>query len=170
MTNQYENEKKAMITITSTHSDLENAIQTDFFEEIEEEQQQEPEVFEMTTEGVIRTCDGRLEIEYFETELTGMEGACTCVSYALDNPGIVTMLRTGTVETALTFEEGHRNVCVYNTEDCAFEVTVCGRKVVNDLTLDGGEILLSYGLEIRGVVTELTTVLLTVHVCENGGE
>ena len=118
----------------------------------------EPEQFELSTEGKLFVSDGRLTIEYEESALTGMEGSKTCISFEIAHPGLVTMLRTGSVETVLVFEEGIRHNCTYNAEPMAFEVCVYTEKVVNLMTEAGGELFLSYSIEFRGAAAEMTSM------------
>lgn len=125
------------------------------------------EKFEMTTEGILRVVDGRIEIEYFETEITGMAGVCTCLSFEYKNPGVVSLLRTGIVESALVFEEGVRHVCVYTTPELAFEVCVNTAKVVNNITTNGGELFLNYAIEFRGAEKESTSIHIAVTPSDN---
>lgn len=162
--------KKAMIHLTSIHSGM--AADTDDDGNIEVvvgengEPETESEKVEIDSEGVLRLSDERVEIEYFETELTGMAGACTSISFDRENPGLITMLRTGSVETVLVFEAGQRNACAYNTDVMAFEITVRTWDVRNDMTDDGGEIELDYSLEFRGASTEHTQIKIDVTVVD----
>ena len=64
-----------------------------------------PEVMEMTTDAEISDDGERIEVSYEETELTGMEGSRTAVSFKKDDIGLVAMMRDGMVRTALVFEE-----------------------------------------------------------------
>ena len=162
--------KKAMIRLTSIHSGMASETDEDgnIQVKIGEDGEPEPESerLDMDTEGVLRISDDRIEIEYFETELTSMEGACTSVSFDRNDPGLITMLRTGSVETALVFEEGKRNNCAYNTDVMAFEICVRTWDVRNDMTENGGEIELDYSLEFRGASTEHTKIMISVSVIE----
>ena len=75
----------------------------------------EGDEMEINTDGTLSYNDGRAEFSYNESEITGMEGSRTSVVFDKDNAGLVSMLRDGTVSTALTFERGKRHHCVYNT-------------------------------------------------------
>ena len=68
--------KNISIKIESSHDQIavtEEARGSRIVDETELET--DSEKFEMTTEGILRVVDGRIEIEYFETEITGMAGA-----------------------------------------------------------------------------------------------
>lgn len=120
-----------------------------------EERDAEPEVVEINTVGRFSVCEGRVEISYEETEVTGMEGSTTALTYMTDNEGVVSMIREGAVSTALVFEEGKRHHCVYNTPFMPFQVCVHTLKVDNRMS-DGRYIELDYIVEIRGARAERT--------------
>ena len=123
------------------------------------------DVIEMTTEGVLRLEDGRIEIAYEESELTGMEGANTSVSFTADAPQLVTMMRGGTVTTALVFEPRRRHTCVYHTPFMPFEICVYAGKVDNRLLQDG-ILELDYIIELRGAQAERTHFTMEIRTLD----
>ena len=120
-----------------------------------------PEEAEMMMEGRVIKTSQRLELSYRESELTGMEGSVTKISFHLDCPQLVSMLRGGAVSTALVFEPDQRHVCVYNTPFSSFEVCVHTLEVRNEL-LEKGELYLDYLIEIHGAKTERCKMTVTV--------
>jgi uncharacterized beta-barrel protein YwiB (DUF1934 family) len=121
----------------------------------------EPETVEINTVGRSTRKDGRMEISYEETEVTGMEGSTTAISFLEADVGIVTMLREGAVSTALVFEESKRHHCVYKTPFMPFQVCIHTLKVDNRL-LTEGKIDLDYIVEIRGARAERTKFTMEV--------
>jgi len=115
-----------------------------------------PDTIEMVTDATVKDDGERIEISYDETELTGMKGATTSVSFKKNERGLVTMLRGGTVRTALVFEEGKRNICTYETPYMPFELCICTKKVENGLDFGSGRLYLDYIVEIRGAKAERT--------------
>lgn len=118
-------------------------------------------------------CDGRLRLTadefsltYEETELTGMEGTESQLSFRRADRGLLTMLRTGSVTTALVFEKGKRHICVYQTPYMPFEVCVHTLNIDNRLAVDdgqlGGVLELDYVVEIRGARAERCRMRLEV--------
>ena len=148
----------AMIQLCSVHHNAEEELDSIVIEGDESGEDESENRIDVVTEGLIRRRDGRIELEYFETELTGMAGACTCISFEEQHPEIVAMIRTGSVGSALGLEEGKRHVCAYNTEEAAFEICVNTSRVDNRMTERGGEILLDYCIEFRGASTEHTFI------------
>ena len=130
----------------------------DEFEEFEDEnlEDQEPEgPIEMFSEGELYITDERIIIAYDESELTGMEGSHTQVRFERNHDGLVTMMRSGNVNTILVFEEGKRHICTYQTPYMPFEICVFTKNVKNTL-LENGVIELDYIVEIRGAQAERT--------------
>lgn len=113
----------------------------------------ETEELELLLEGRLVTTSERAELVWLESELTGMEGSTTKLGFSLREPGLVSMLRSGTVNTALVFEQGVRHTCLYHTPFSSFEVCVQGLRVENSLLTDG-RMELDYLIELRGNRTE----------------
>ncbi|MBR2354732.1 MAG: DUF1934 domain-containing protein [Clostridia bacterium] len=122
----------------------------------------EPETMEICSVGVCSEENGRRVFSYDETEATGMDGSTTSVTYLLDRPELVTMLRKGSVSTALVFEEGKRHHCVYQTPFMPFEVCVHTLKVENRLETER-TLALDYIIEIRGARAERTKFFMEIY-------
>ena len=120
-----------------------------------------PEPDEMLMEGRLITNEKRVELIYEESELTGMEGSVTAIGFQRNHPELVSMMRSGQVRTALTFEEGKRHYCLYNTPFSDFEVCVRALHVDNRLLTDG-EICLDYLVEIHGAQAEHCKMTVSV--------
>ncbi len=111
---------------------------------------------------VISAPDGEtVAISYAESELTGMEGAISTVTYRRDDLGLVTMLRSGTVKTALTFRAHTRAICTYDVPYMPFQIAIHALTVDNRLDT-AGILLLDYIIEIKGGVAERCTIRMTV--------
>ena len=176
-------EKKIKIHITSMQSELGETFLSQLFEESDEdfahsaeavkEQIESDDIraeiegakMESSTEGTLVIEGGRATVRYDETELTGMEGATTQVSFALDAPGLVTMLRGGGVTTSLVFEQDKRHVSIYETPFMPFEICVLAHKVDNHLTQEGF-LELDYVVELRGAQAERTRFRMDIRTME----
>ena len=168
-------EKKVRIRLTSERYELSGRLVASLFEanpydglppeELAgiasgaEDDENEPPIghdsMEAIMEGVLRRKGDLCEVRYEESELTGMEGSTTSVSFRVSNPGLVSMMRSGSVTTALIFEAHRRHICAYNTPLSPFEICVCSDSVENHL-LDEGWLSLVYAIEIRGAEAERT--------------
>ena len=120
-----------------------------------------PEPTEMLMEGKLLIAGHRVELVYAESELTGMQGSVTAIGFEPSNPDLVSMVRTGPVRTAMTFEEGKRHICLYNTPFSEFEVCVRTLKVNNRL-LEENKLELDYLIEIHGAQAEHCKMTVTV--------
>lgn len=158
--------------IRSQRYDVEGALFSKLLAEYEEENDadlgdfdlsacDDGETIELSTEGTLKIDDLRAIITYEESELTGMEGSTTSVSFEHSAPGLISMTRGGSVSTALVFEKGKRHHCVYNTPIMPFEICVRTLKVENNL-LFCGRIKLDYIIEIRGAQAERTKFELEI--------
>ena len=114
-------------------------------------------------EGTLTVSDGRLSLEYDESELTGMDGTTTNISFELDNPNLVVMSRTGSVVGTLCFADGERIMCTQNTPEMELPLVIDTESMINQLTEDGGELKISYGLEYRGSLVARTLMHVMVH-------
>ncbi len=124
-----------------------------------------PEPTEMLMEGCLATDATRVELIYEESDLTGMDGSVTTIGFDRANPSMVSMLRTGTVRTALTFEDNKRHICIYHTPFSDFEVCVRTLCVKNEL-LKEGKLFLDYLVEIHGAQAEHCKMTVTLHSIE----
>ncbi len=121
-----------------------------------------PEPTEFLMEGELATNRTRVELLYEEGELSGMQGSVTAIGFDRDNPSLVSMMRTGPVRTALTFEEGKRHFCLYNTPYSDFEVCVHTVHVENAL-FTKGYLLLDYIIEIHGAQAEHCVMSISIN-------
>ena len=129
----------------------ENEIEEDiFFDDLSFD---EEEIIEINTEGTMKIDGTQVSLVYEESEITGMEGSSTVISFDSDNSGFVSMIREGAVSTTLLFERGKRHHCVYNTPIMPFEICVKTLTVENEI-LTSGRMKLDYIIEIRGAKAE----------------
>lgn len=151
-------EKEIRIFINSVRYEVEASLFSGDEEdiiEIEEDGEIEPQKMQIKTVGRYVIDGDRCEISYDESDVTGMEGSVTSISFDMTDSGVVTMSRTGSVSTALVFENGKRHHCVYNTPFMPFEVCVKTLSV-NNLIDKEGRLELDYIVEIRGAKAERT--------------
>lgn len=164
-------EKEIKIKIVSKQYELSKALMDKLFEALEELDEEfdsaeeiavdEEDLLQLTTDGYISIGEKRTEICYSESALTGMEGATTTISFEKELPGLVTMLRGGSVTTAMVFEEKKRHICVYETPIMPFELCIHTLKVENEL-LTKGRLYLDYIVEFKGAQAERTKFTMMI--------
>ena len=116
----------------------------------------------LTTDCTIADKGDKLEIEYEESEITGMDGSTTKLFFDTREPTVVSLLREGSVSSAFVFEEGRRHLCVYNTPYFPIELCVDTKEMQNTLTYRGGSFHAVYLVEMNGVLAERAEVTITL--------
>ena len=109
-----------------------------------------PDVMELVTAGTMeRDSGGGCTISYQETELTGLEGTTTrlCI-----DGGRVTLLREGSINSQMVFEEGIRHLSMYETPYGALAIGVNTRRMRSTLGEAGGDLEIDYAIEIDHMV------------------
>lgn len=101
---------------------------------------------ELTTEGELSVSAGSYTLKYKESELTGMEGTTTEIT--VESNGVVNLVRSGTVNSNLVFEEGKRHLSYYDTNDGAFSIGVFASYVDTVLERNYGEISITYAMDV----------------------
>lgn len=122
----------------------------------------EEDMAELTTSATLDEADGRLSLRYLESELSGMAGTTTEISFLLAEPSLVTIQRTGTVRCALVLEQGKFHSCLYETPVMPLEITTCTYRLENALTAEGGELSADYVLRIGGITSTRSRLKLEV--------
>ena len=82
-----------------------------------------------------------------------MKDKKTAIGFDRNEPGMISMIRSGTVSTALIFEEDQRHYSVFDTPLSTFQLCTYTELVENKL-LSEGKIRLEYIIEIRGAQAE----------------
>ena len=123
------------------------------------------EKLELYTEGLlVYSPDGngaQISLAYDESELTGMDGAHSVLTYHTSEPDLLHLIRSGNVSTSMTFKPHHRAICTYQTPYMPFQVAIHSLVVDNRL-LDGGTLTLDYIIEIRGAQAERCRMELAI--------
>ena len=109
-------------------------------------QDQEPEVIELVTDGIMEFCNGGWDISYEESELTGLAGVTTTFRV---EPGTVTLTRKGALNSTMVFRENVVHESLYQMPFGALMLSVKASRVFFDLVPDGGVIDLSYHISIE---------------------
>ena len=107
---------------------------------------QEPEIIELVTEGILEDKEDGWHIRYDESDLTGLEGVTTSFHV---QPGYVKLERTGKLRSQMIFQEGKPHESLYQMEFGALLICVCATKVAYDLSPTGGTVDLVYRIEIE---------------------
>ena len=107
---------------------------------------QDPEVIELVTTGTLENTPEGWKLSYEESELTGLAGVHTTFLVKGD---LVTLTRSGRLNSEMIFRVGEPHDCLYQMEFGVLLLTVCATRVETDITLAGGTIDLRYSIEIE---------------------
>lgn len=109
-----------------------------------------PGEMELVTAGTLcREGEDRYTISYQETELTGLEGTTTVVQV---DGGRVTLLREGSINSQMVFEEGQRHLSMYETPYGSLSVGIHTHRMRSTLGEGGGDLEIDYAIEIDHLV------------------
>ena len=109
-----------------------------------------PEEMELVTAGTLkRDGAGGYPVSYQETELTGLEGTVTKLHI---RDGQVTLLREGSINSQMVFEEGRRHLSMYETPYGALSIGVNTRRMRSTLSEAGGDLEIDYAIEIDNLL------------------
>ena len=136
----------------------------DSFEEFEEESD-EPNYenkFEVkfNSTGSIRFLeDNILEVKYDESDMTGVKDAFVRFLFDFDKKDCVTIHRFGHSDTWLNCEKGERISGMMKS--FGNNMTVDTKEIINNMTIDGGQLFVSYIRETNGSPSEMVTHLIS---------
>ena len=119
----------------------------------------EPEVIELTTEGTLEKQKEVWEISYEESDLTGLAGVTT--AFRVGPRGVV-LKRTGKLENQMIFMEGRRHESLYRIDIGALMIAVKATKVQSNVSEIGGTVDIHYDIEIED--TAMGTMEYHIHV------
>ena len=131
-------------------SDGNDDLQQIFKDALEGKDEPDSDVSEFVTDAEF--CDGeRCDLTYKESSELGMGDSSIKVTWLREDPCVITIMRTGDVETVMAFEPGRRHITAYSMPEMSFELCTHTLKAENTFTGErGGEIYLDYIIEIRG--------------------
>ena len=109
-----------------------------------------PDEMELVTSGTLqRESGGGYTVSYQESELTGLEGTTTKLHI---DGGRVTLLREGSINSQMVFEEGRRHLSMYETPYGSLSVGVNTRRMRSTVGEAGGDLEIDYAIEIDNLL------------------
>lgn len=108
-----------------------------------------PDEMELVTAGILEYKGNGYTITYQESELTGLEGTTTVLRVEGET---ITLLRQGSLNTQMIFEEGKRHVALYETPHGSMSMGICTRSMKHSLGASGGDLEIDYAIEINNLV------------------
>ncbi|MDR0935461.1 MAG: DUF1934 domain-containing protein [Oscillospiraceae bacterium] len=118
-----------------------------------------PESFTLITDGKYSYDRGFSVLKYSESAITGMEGTETTIS--VSNQRVV-LTRAGTVNATMPFEQGHKQVVVYETPMGAMSIHIDTLKAKTGFGKNGGKLELEYTLGQNGDMAARNSISIQV--------
>ena len=110
----------------------------------------DPDATELMTEGIMVLTEDGMVLSYQESQLTGMEGTTT--TFEVKGPR-VTLIRSGTVNSQMVFEEGRQHTSLYETPFGELTVDIQTSRLRHNLTDRGGVMEIKYSIAVEHTVT-----------------
>ena len=129
-------------------------------------QQDRPEKTKLVTEGTMSEEDGKVILSYWESAITGLEGTKT--SFVVENDK-VTLIRSGTVASKMTFVVGKEDRSLYDMGFGALLIAVRTEYIKASFHKHGGSLRVSYGISIEDETAGSIRYLIRAQVIEKAG-
>ena len=100
---------------------------------------------ELVTDGLYAYSAERVDFEYMESELTGMEGTRT--QFAVEGDQVM-ITRQGTVNMQMPFKAGEKDYFVYDTPYGNMTMGVDTKSVLSKFDESGGELCVRYIMDL----------------------
>jgi uncharacterized beta-barrel protein YwiB (DUF1934 family) len=113
---------------------------------------------ELVTKGTLSRAENGWVLSYEESELTGLEGTTTTIQVEDER---VSLQRTGAVCSQMVFEEKRKHLSLYETPYGAMEVSVSAQSVRHNISEAGGEIEVTYRIELDHTMAGENTFHIT---------
>ena len=110
----------------------------------------DPDATELMTEGTMALTEDGIVLSYEESELTGMEGTTT--TFEVKGPR-VTLIRSGTVNSQMVFEEGRQHTSLYETPFGELTVDIQTSRLRHNLSERGGVMDIKYSIAVEHTTT-----------------
>lgn len=116
---------------------------------------------EITTVGQMNVIGGKTYLKYDDSVATGVDGV-SCLIKVDPKENSVMMQRSGVLNSRMYIKMGQRHICHYETGQGTLVLGVFGENVANELTENGGKLLLSYTLDVNYGMVSRNTVEINV--------
>lgn len=104
------------------------------------------DIIELVTDGKYSHNGRESHIEYYESELTGLEGTKTSV---LVSPGQVILERSGNLVSKMVFREGEKNRFLYDTRFGSATMGIDTHRIDASFDENGGELTVDYIVDME---------------------
>jgi len=129
----------------------------------------ENDIIELETEGQYDFSAEAIHFDYEESELTGLTGTHTSFEIA---GNMVTLTRSGTVNSNMVFQEGRKHYFAYETPFGAMTMGVDTHSILSTLGKNGGKLEIHYAIDIENARVSKNVFKINIktaqRMCING--
>lgn len=122
---------------------------------------EEEDIISVVTPGDFYEIEDGFKVEYNETKISGMEGTKTIIIIRKNS---FDLIREGTTETKMEFENNKRTVSLYKTPYGILDVKINTKKLDININEEGGTINTMYILEIGDQTALKTNLTIDIRV------
>lgn len=117
------------------------------------------------TDGLYSADENMFRLSYEETDVTGLPGTTTSVSFYPDR---IIVDRSGSINSSMEFMEGANNFFSYRTPYGTAEIYVNTRSIRQNFDSSGGNAEISYSLNLHSRRISNNKFIISVKQQENG--
>jgi len=122
------------------------------------------DVVEMKAIGKMEKINGKVYLKYDDSVMLGVKDVKTTVK--IQGNEMVALNRSGGLQSRLMIEKGQRHLCHYQTENGDVTIGIFGESIINDLNDCGGEISMSYTIDVNLSMISRNEIKITVKEVE----
>lgn len=126
----------------------------------------EPDITDFSTDGLYSFGEGEYYLDYFESEVIGLEGNATSVKITDEQ---VIIERSGVMDSTLVLREGSREDFAYPTPYGTLSMKVDTRKIRCSFGENGGSMEIEYIISMEHVIVTRNCLQLKVTEIKNNG-
>ena len=119
----------------------------------------EQDLIEFVTDGVYSRTESGYEINYRESELTGLYGTLTRIKVCPDS---VTVERSGALTSTMVFRQGESSRFLYETPYGSATMGIKTRRINASMDDDGGELRIDYVVNMEHAVVSRNKLIMSV--------
>lgn len=125
-------------------------------------------VMTLTTEATWEDDGDTVRLSYEESELSGMEGTRTVISYRKSEPTLISITRQGSFTSVLMLEQGKLHTSLYESPAIPLSVSTLTHYLKNDLP--DGTLRAEYTIGLGKEYASRNSLRLDVRFPEDGGD
>ena len=129
-----------------------------------QEYEGDADVIEMMTVGTLEESEGNCRLIYKEDDESG--GTVTTTLTVCDK--MVTLERSGALNSRMIIEQGQRHICHYDTGFGELMIGVFGESICSTLDREQGNLSLKYTIDINAALASRNEIAISVKEAQQG--